>query len=273
MSVESESLTQLAPRSMAGDEIVVDQVSQTFRTPDGNDVLALDTTSLRIEPGEFVCLVGPSGCGKTTVLNMAAGLLQPTTGRVTLGGEVAQEGNPDVGYLLARDGLLPWRNAVANVALPLELRGVAKREARERAAEMLDSVGLGKFLKSYPSQLSHGMRQRTALARTLVSHPGTILMDEPFSALDAETRMRLQGVFLQRWEEQRSSVVLVTHDLAEAIVMADRVLVFSARPGKIIAEFSIDLPRPRNVLELQSSSEYHKYYQDIWSVFREELAS
>lgn len=191
----------------------------------------------------------------------------------SLGGEAIREGNHDVGYLLARDGLLPWRTAVANVSLPLELRGIAKREARERAAEVLDSVGLGNFLKSYPSQLSHGMRQRTALARTLVSQPGTILMDEPFSALDAETRMQLQGVFLRRWEEQKSSVLFVTHDLAEAIVMADRILVFSARPGKIIEEFTIDLPRPRNVLELQSSSTYHKYYQDIWSVFREELAS
>lgn len=273
MSLHVERPAPSVTGGLSGDEILVDRVSQTFMSSNGGSVLALDTTSVTVAPGEFVCLVGPSGCGKTTVLNMVAGLVQPTEGEVTLGGEPIREGNHDVGYLLARDGLLPWRTAVANVALPLELRGIAKREARDRAAEVLDSVGLGKFLKSYPSQLSHGMRQRTALARTLVSHPGTILMDEPFSALDAETRMRLQGVFLQRWEEQKSSVLFVTHDLAEAIVMADRILVFSARPGRIIAEFRIDLPRPRNVLELQSSSTYHKYYQDIWSVFREELAS
>ncbi|MCG2624716.1 ABC transporter ATP-binding protein [Arthrobacter sp. I2-34] len=256
-----------------GARIEVSDVYQYFASPGKEPVLAVDTTSLVIEPGEFVCFVGPSGCGKTTVLNQIAGLVKPTGGTVTLDGKTAKEGRPDVGYLLARDGLLPWRTALGNVMLPMELRGTPRAEAEHRAAGMLETVGLGKFLHSYPSQLSHGMRQRTALSRTLVVEPTTILMDEPFSALDAETRLRLQGVFLKLWEHHRSSVCFVTHDLSEAIVMADRILVFGARPGKIIADYRINLERPRNVLELQENDQYHHYFQEIWSVLRKELAA
>ena len=256
-----------------GAKIEVKDVHQYFLTPGQEPVLAVDTTSVTIEPGEFVSFVGPSGCGKTTVLNQIAGLIKPTGGSVTLDGEKAQQGRPDVGYLLARDALLPWRTALGNVTLPLELRGVSKGQAEEAAATLLETVGLGKFLHSYPNQLSHGMRQRTALSRTLVTEPTTVLMDEPFSALDAETRLRLQGVFLDLWEHHRSSVCFVTHDLSEAIVMSDRIVVFGARPGRIIAEYSIELERPRDVLELQSNDQYHHYFQEIWSVLRKELAA
>lgn len=256
-----------------GHKIELREISQRFSTSDSDrPTLALDTTNLTVEPGQFIGLVGPSGCGKTTVLNIVGGLMQPSRGNVSVGGRPAREGDPEIGYLLARDSLLPWRTALANVMLPLELRNTPKVEAEERASSMLSMVGLGKFLDSFPSQLSHGMRQRVALARTLVTRPGTILMDEPFSALDAETRLKLQGEFLKVWEAQKSTVLFVTHDLAEAIVLCDKVLVFSARPGRVVADFTIDLPRPRQVLELQGNPKYHKYFQDIWAIFRKELS-
>lgn len=255
-----------------GHELVLDNVSQVFKGHNGTGpVTALLPTTIHVKPGEFVGLVGPSGCGKTTALNMIGGIVKPTQGRVLVGGKPAREGHPEVGYLMARDSLLPWRTAQANVALPLELKNVSKAEANQRSAEMLSAVGLGNFLSSYPSQLSHGMRQRVAVARTLVSNPGTVLMDEPFSALDAETRLKLQAEFLRLWDAHKSSVVFVTHDLAEAIIMCDRILVFSARPGRIVANFEIDLPRPRQVLELQGNPKYQEMFREIWSIFKQEL--
>ncbi|MDO8770075.1 MAG: ABC transporter ATP-binding protein [Burkholderiaceae bacterium] len=255
-----------------GHELQLENVSQTFKGQNGQGtVTALLPTNIHVKPGEFVGLVGPSGCGKTTALNMIGGIVKPTHGRVLVGGKPAREGHPEVGYLMARDSLLPWRTAQANVVLPLELKGVPKPEAQERAADILKAVGLGSFLDAYPSQLSHGMRQRVAVARTLVSNPGTILMDEPFSALDAETRLKLQAEFLRLWDAHKSTVVFVTHDLAEAIIMCDRILVFSARPGKIVANFEIDLPRPRQVLELQGNAQYQELFREIWSIFRREL--
>jgi len=255
-----------------GHELRLENVSQLFPARgSAGAVVALQPTSMHLKPGEFVGLVGPSGCGKTTALNMFGGLVKPTQGRVLIGGKPAREGHPEVGYLMARDSLLPWRTAHANVILPLELKGVPKHEAAQRAADILTAVGLGSFLDSFPSQLSHGMRQRVAVARTLVSNPGTVLMDEPFSALDAETRLKLQAEFLRLWEVHRSTVVFVTHDLAEAIIMCDRILVFSARPGKVVAEFKIDLPRPRQVLDLQSNPKYQELFAEIWSIFRKEL--
>lgn len=255
-----------------GHELRLENVSQVFQGQSGSGpVIALQPTSIHVKPGEFVGLVGPSGCGKTTALNMIGGLVKPTQGRVLVGGKPAREGHPEVGYLMARDSLLPWRTAQGNVVLPLELKGVPKQEAQQRAADMLSAVGLGSFLDSYPSQLSHGMRQRVAVARTLVSDPGTVLMDEPFSALDAETRLKLQAEFLRLWDAHKSTVVFVTHDLAEAIVMCDRILVFSARPGKVVANFEIDLPRPRQVLDLQGNAKYQELFREIWSIFKREL--
>jgi NitT/TauT family transport system ATP-binding protein len=252
-------------------EIRAAGITQTFVGADGREVLALQPTDLAVQTGEFVCLVGPSGCGKTTLLNVAAGLIQPSGGSVTLGGTPPRLGHPDVGYLLARDSLMPWRTALQNVMLPLEYRGTSRTEAAERAAAHLREVGLGDFAHHYPSQLSHGMRQRTALARTLVTEPTTLLMDEPFSALDAETRMQLQQKFLQLWERRRATVIFVTHDLAEAIALGDRIMVFSSRPGRIKEEFQVSLPRPRSVMDLQGSASYHDLYQQVWKIFREEV--
>lgn len=236
-----------------------------------NAIKVLESTSVEIAARQFVALVGPSGCGKTTVLNMVAGLVKPTEGTVLLDRTRPHCGDTSVGYLLARDALMPWRTALGNVSLPLEVRGVARSERDRRAQAALEAVGLGAFCSSFPSQLSHGMRQRVAVARTLVVEPSTLLMDEPFSALDAQTRLGLQQQFLRLWERLNSTVVFVTHDLTEAILLADRVIVFSARPGRIKADFKIDLQRPRSLTELQGSDAFHELFQKIWNVFREEV--
>ena len=258
---------------MSGKTIALAEVRHYFEAhrPGADRVEVLRTTTTRVESEEFVALLGPSGCGKTTVLNMVAGLIRPTGGVVTLDGHQPRLGDSDVGYLLARDALLPWRSALDNVALPMQVRGVGRRERHRLARKVLEEVGLGHFQEAYPSQLSHGMRQRVAVARTLVVEPSTLLMDEPFSALDAQTRLSLQQKFLQLWERVRCTVMFVTHDLTEAILMADRVVVFSARPGEIRADFRVELERPRSLVDLQGTDEFHALFRRIWDVFREEV--
>ena len=255
---------------MSGKAISFANVSHQFDSHRAGEppVTVLQPTTVTIESQQFVALVGPSGCGKTTILNMVAGLVKPSTGTVTLDGHAPRIGDPDVGYLLARDALLPWRTARLNITLPLEVRGSPRREREERAYNALASVGLANYADAYPAQLSHGMRQRVAVARTLVTEPTTLLMDEPFSALDAQTRLSLQQQFLQLWEQHRSTVIFVTHDLTEAILMADRVIVFSARPGAIKADFSVGLARPRSLAQLQGSKDFLDLFQRVWTVFR-----
>ena len=258
---------------MSGKTISLAGVRHFFEShrPGAAPVEVLRPTTTRVQSEQFVALLGPSGCGKTTVLNMVAGLIRPTAGAVTLDGREPSLGDADVGYLLARDALLPWRTALDNVALPLQVRGVGRRERERLARGVLEEVGLGNFVDAYPSQLSHGMRQRVAVARTLVVEPSTLLMDEPFSALDAQTRLGLQQKFLQLWERVRCTVLFVTHDLTEAILMADRVVVFSARPGEIRADFPVELERPRSLVDLQGTDQFHGLFRRIWDVFREEV--
>lgn len=258
---------------MSGKTITLEQVEQYFDShhPGEPRRQVLRPTDIRLEGEEFVALVGPSGCGKTTVLNMVAGLIRPSAGKVSLDGHAPRVGDADVGYLLARDALLPWRTALRNVMLPMEVRGTRRDEAQARARKILTEVGLGEYLDAFPSQLSHGMRQRVAVARTLVMEPRTLLMDEPFSALDAQTRLSLQQQFIELWERVRSTVMFVTHDLTEAILLADRVLVFSARPGRICAEFRVDLERPRSLAELQGTDRFHNLFRQIWNVLRDEV--
>ncbi|WP_427008722.1 ABC transporter ATP-binding protein [Pseudarthrobacter sp. H2] len=257
--------------AVAGCDISFQNIGQTFPTPAGPTV-ALESFDLDIKAGEFVALVGPSGCGKTTAMNIAAGLVKPSSGTVKLGESAPKLGNYDVGYLLARDCLQPWRTAAENVMLPLEIRGVPRRQARATAAEHLESVGLGHAGASYPAQLSHGMRQRVAVARTLAFNPKVVLFDEPFSALDAQTKINLQDLLIGLWEKHRSTVMFITHDLSEAVTLADRVVVMSAHPGRILKEFRIDLERPRSALDLQGDPLYHEYYQEIWSIIKTEMS-
>jgi NitT/TauT family transport system ATP-binding protein len=253
-----------------GAGIRVQNVEHVYESEQGI-VQALLPTSLVIEPGEFVAIVGPSGCGKTTLLSLVGGLVQPTAGEVLIGSRVPQVGAPDLGYLFARDGLLPWRTAAGNVSLPLEIRGVARGEREARVATTLTVVGLSDFADSHPAQLSQGMRQRVALARMLVTEPTTLLMDEPFSALDAQTRLLMHLHFLKIWEQHKSTVLLITHDLGEAITLADRVVVFSRRPGRIKGSYKVDIPRPRRVADLQANAHYHDLFREIWTVLEEEL--
>ena len=226
---------------------------------------AIAEASLTIRPGEFVSLVGPSGCGKTTLLNMVAGLTELTTGTIALAGAPPRMGREDVAYMFASDCLLPWRTALYNAAFGMELRGVERDVRLKRAKDLLAEAGLGGFESAYANQLSKGMRQRVALARTFGLPCSFLLMDEPFGALDPQTKLVLQQQLLTLWEgDPGRAVLFVTHDLSEAIVMSDRVVVMSRRPSRIKADITIELPRPRKATELLKSPEFHRLYSDLW---------
>jgi NitT/TauT family transport system ATP-binding protein len=225
--------------------------------------------NLRLEDREFVSIVGPSGCGKSTLLNFISGLLPVQSGRVSLFGE-APGGSTSVGYMFQQHGLLPWRTIIENVELGLELAGVAKPVRQEKARVLLAELGLGGFEDHYPNELSGGMRQRASLARTLIADPAIILMDEPFGALDAQTKVLMQELFSRYWNDHRKTVLFVTHDIAEAIALSDRVVVMSARPGRITAEYRVDLERPRDFNHLRADQRFNALHEEIWSEIRRE---
>ncbi len=244
-----------------------------FGTGTGS-VLAVDRVSFSLAPGEFVSLVGPSGCGKTTILNLLTGLLTDRPeGDVRVLGKSPSAGNPDIAYMLARDSLLPWRTALGNAVYGMEIRGVPRSKCEEQAMMLLQRVGLGDFADKYPKALSHGMRQRCALARTFALQSPVFLMDEPFGALDAQTKLQLEDVLMDLWSANKRTVVFVTHDLAEAVALSDRVIVMSARPGRIVADVRIELPRPRNVRALQKDTTFHKLYARLWSLLEQGMSS
>jgi NitT/TauT family transport system ATP-binding protein len=253
-----------------GSAISVEEVSHTFDI-DGKGIVALKDFSLEIAEGEIVAIIGPSGCGKTTLLNILAGLEPLGAGVIRICGERPRAGRSEIGYGPVRDCLLPWRNALENVALPLELRGVKPKERHERARMALHSLGLEAAEDLYPAQLSQGMRQRVALARLFVGDPKVLLLDEPFSALDAQTRVLVQDAFLTLWERSRSTAVLITHDLAEAITLADRVIVLTHLPGRLKAQYNINLPRPRSALEVREDPVFQSSFSAIWSDLRQEV--
>lgn len=225
----------------------------------------LQNVSLTITSGEFVSIVGPSGCGKTTVLNLIAGLLPVQSGELTVAGARPEAGHRCMAYMMARDALLPWLSAQKNAEFGASIRHAPTISVRERATRLLKRVGLDGFGHAYPKQLSHGMRQRVALARTFCLDSPILLMDEPFGALDAQTKLQLEDVLLDLWSEERRTVVFITHDLAEAVTISDRVIVMGRRPGSIRAEVPIPLPRPRSVRALQKDPRYHELYSQIWS--------
>ncbi len=242
--------------------------------PTVEPVLATHDINLSIPAGQFVAVVGPSGCGKTTILNMLAGLLKPTKGTVKRHGNVVDGPSRDIGYMLARSALSPWRTARKNVEFGLEIRGVSKKERNERSSELLALLGLEEFAESYPSQLSQGMNQRVAIARTLAIDPDLWLMDEPFGALDAQTRLVVQSEFVRLWEgQEHKTVIFVTHDLEEAVLLADRVIVMTARPGRIKSDTMIDLPRPRNIDELRFDQTFKDAEHRIWEELRDEIVT
>lgn len=233
---------------------------------------ALIDIDLDFPTGTFTSIVGPSGCGKTTLLNLLVGLFAPDQGVVKIGGLRPRLGDRSVGYAFARDALLPWRTAVRNVELSLEPLGVGRAERRARALEALAELGLEDSADVYPAQLSQGMRQRVAIARTLVSEPSLLLMDEPFSALDAQTRIHVQDAFVRMWERRNMTVLLITHDLSEGIALSDRVVVMRRQPGSIKAQYEVALPRPRRINKLQGDQEFHKLYGAIWRELEDEFS-
>jgi NitT/TauT family transport system ATP-binding protein len=247
-------------------------IQVTFVSQDGARYTAIRDTSLRVAPGEFVSVVGPTGCGKSTLLNVAVGLLQPSAGAVRVFGEPLSGLNRKAGYLFQTEALMPWRTALANVVAGLEFRGIEKEQAKKQGEAWLQRVGLGGFGGRYPHQLSGGMRRRVALAQTLILDPQIILMDEPFSALDIQTRQLMENELLELWSANRKSVVFITHDLEEAISLSDRVVVLSAGPeSHPIGEFDIDLPRPRDVAEIRLTPRFIELHTQIWHAMKAEV--
>jgi NitT/TauT family transport system ATP-binding protein len=244
------------------------QVSKQFSMPSGQVLTAVQGIDFNVGNGEFVAVVGPSGCGKSTILSMTAGLYQPTTGEVRVSGKVVTKPNPQVGFMLQKDLLLPWRTIVKNVEFGLEARGVPKRDRRERAMAELKRCHLDGFENHYPYQLSGGMRQRAALARTLAIDPDIILLDEPFSALDAQTKLLIQNSFAETIQEAGITTLLITHDLSEAVIMSDRVLVMSERPGTIIREMPIDLPDRAHPLTRRQMPQVHAHAAEIFDLLK-----
>jgi len=251
----------------AGAAIAFDRVGVSFGAYN-----AVSDTSLTVGDGEFVSIVGPTGCGKSTLLNVAAGLLEPTEGDILIGGEPLLGVNRAAGYLFQSDALMPWRTALRNVTTGLEYRGVRPAEARARGNDWLARVGLAGHGHRLPHQMSGGMRKRVALAQTMIMDPKIILMDEPFSALDVQTRVLMENELLALWGADRKSVLFITHDLEEAISLSDRVIILSAGPAtRPIAEFAVDLPRPRDVSEIRMTPRFLELHKLIWSAMREEV--
>jgi len=240
------------------------EVTKRFRAPNGTgELTAIEQVSLNVRPGEFVAVVGPSGCGKSTILNMVSGLDRPSEGRIVLNGKPVEGPNPSVGFMLQKDLLLPWRSIVHNVEFGLEARGLSRGERRERALRELRRCRLEDFADSYPYQLSGGMRQRAALARTLAIEPAIVLLDEPFSALDAQTKLILQRSFAHTIATSGITTLLITHDLMEAVTMSDRILVMSERPGRIVDEITVDLPERDNPMHRMGSPRTKQYVDHL----------
>lgn len=231
----------------------------------GADRPVIDGVSFDVPEGQFLSIVGPSGCGKTTILNLLAGLIDvPHQGTLRLGHTPPRLGDERIAYMLARDSLLPWRTTLQNASYGMQIRRVPPQAREARARDLLMRVGLSGFENYYPKHLSHGMRQRCALARTFALDSPFLLMDEPFGALDAQTKLQLEELLVELWQQEQRTVVFITHDLAEAIAISDRVIVMSARPGRIVADIPIDIERPRSVRELQKEPHFHKLYAHIW---------
>lgn len=239
--------------------ILFDGVGVTF-----GSLTVMGPVTLEVRPGEFLVVIGPSGCGKSTLLNLVAGTLRPTIGTVHYHGKLVSGPNSDVGYITQKNYCLPWRTVEENVKLPLEFRGYSRRDMDERAARVIRQVGLAGFEKHFPKQLSGGMLQRVMIARTLAYEPATYLMDEPFASLDAMLRMRMHHDLMALWQATGATFMFVTHDLHEAITLADRVVVMSGRPGKIKLVQEIDLPRPRNIVDAQSDPRFSAYFRTLW---------
>jgi NitT/TauT family transport system ATP-binding protein len=260
------------PHSSDARRIDVRGLSKSFQLA-GTAIEAVRDISFTVRRGEFVALLGPSGSGKSTILNMIATLIRPTSGQILIDGRpvVAGRATPDVGYVFQRDTLFPWRTVADNIGYGLQLAGVPETERKNRIAACVGQAGLKGFEHAYPSALSGGMRQRAALMRTLVVEPQILLMDEPFGALDTHTKIDMHEVLLRIWEREQQTVLFVTHDLGEALTLADRIILFSARPGQIKDMFDVDFGRPRDAVKVRETPRYAELFQKIWHSLGEEF--
>ncbi|EWY37659.1 hypothetical protein N825_16540 [Skermanella stibiiresistens SB22] len=260
---------KLVSRAVA---VALDGVKIAFGMPDGGTYEAVAPTSLNVAESEFVAIVGPTGCGKSTLLNAAAGLVKPAAGTVHILGQPLSGINRHAGYLFQQDSLMPWKTAAQNVAIGLEVGGVPARDALEEARDWLRKVGLGAFGDRHPHMLSGGQRKRVGLAQVLIRHPRIILMDEPFGPLDAQTRLIMGELLLDLWSADRKAVMFVTHDLEEAIELADRVVIMSAGPAaRIIGDYAIPLARPRDIAEIKLDPRFVEIHRQIWHTLKEEV--
>ncbi len=250
--------------------LTVDDIVMAYPTPDG-PVTAVDRVSLTVKPGEFLGVIGPSGCGKSTLFNIIGGLLEGYTGAVKVAGETVRGPHPAIGMIFQEESTFPWRTVIDNVAFPLEIAGVRKAERLERARHFVELVGLDGFERRYPAELSGGMRQRVSMARTLASEPKILLMDEPFAALDEQTRLLLGDKVLQIQQELKQTTLLITHNITEAVQLSDRILVMTYRPGRTKRIVDIKLPRPRTS-EIVGSDDFGHYVAQIWNDLREEAS-
>ncbi len=252
--------------------ISVEGLDKVFKTTDG-ELLAVDNVSFEVKQGEFVALLGPSGCGKSTILNMVAGLLPKTKGTIRIDGDDVVHGriNRKVGYVFQRDTVFPWRTVEANIGYGLEIAGVPKGERAARVDRAIELAGLTGFNKSFPRMLSGGMRQRVALMRTLIMEPEVLLMDEPFGALDTHTKLEMHKTLLEIWERERQTVLFVTHDLGEALTLSSRIILLSARTGRLKEDFEVTFPRPRDAVTLRETADFGQLYSHIWHSLGEEF--
>lgn len=253
--------------------VALDNVRISFPDPlGGTDYVAVDQACLTVADGEFVAIVGPTGCGKSTLLNATAGLLAPSAGRVSIHGQLLSGLNRQAGYLFQAEALFPWKTALDNIAIGLEITGMPRAQALASARSWLGRVGLAAFADRYPHMLSGGQRKRVGLAQVLIRDPKILLMDEPFGPLDAQTRQIMGTLLLELWSADRKAVLFVTHDLEEAIALADRVVIMGAGPAaRIIGAWTVDLPRPRDSSEVRLDPGFHALYKDIWAVLRDEV--
>lgn len=270
--MSGQTVQAMAVKSAAPDAALlrVEGLGMHYATADAR-ISALEDVSFNVAPGEFLAVIGPSGCGKSTLFNIIGGLLSGYEGKVAVGDEAISGPHPAIGMVFQEEATFPWRNVIDNVAFPLEIAGMARRERLERARRFVSMVGLAGFEKRYPSELSGGMRQRVSIARTLASEPKILLMDEPFAALDEQTRLLLGDKVLQIQQQLKQTTLLITHNITEAVQLADRILVMTYRPGRVKRIVDIDLPRPRSSA-IVSSEAFGRYVATIWSDLREEAS-
>lgn len=252
-------------------KFTLSNISHVFNTSDKNGLHVIDHLSFEVNENEFLAIVGPSGCGKTTLLNILSGFLKPSSGTVLFEGKEHNQVSKKIGYISQSNSLMPWRTALRNVELGMELRGIQSKKRREIALRLINEAGLSGFERAYPHELSGGMQKRIDIIKILALDPEIILMDEPFGSLDVLTRETLQNYILSLWNQTKKTIIFITHDLGEAITLSDRVLILSKRPTKIKAEYKVRLPRPRSSYEIRYTSEFVHLHKQLWNDLREEI--